>query len=133
MNREIFKKTDKACQEHLDPMQLARFKEKKLNEAEREEVFKHLSHCKECREVLSIASQIEKEEQKRKPLNNINYKKYSRLVMASSFAVLFFAVPNLAGYPDESSFKNVEERGVLEKTLDYWEHRFEDLIGGDKE
>jgi len=37
---------DKAFIEHLDDMQLALFTDNKLNEKEKEEVFKHLSQCK---------------------------------------------------------------------------------------
>ena len=121
---------NKEFTEHLNEMQLALFVDNQLNEAEKEEVFKHLSQCKRCREVLKVASEIKQEEEKLKPANNINYKKFSRLALVSSFAIVFFAVPNLAGYPDEVIFKSgFEEKSILDKTLHYWERRFEDVFG----
>ena len=121
---------NKEFTEHLNEMQLALFVDNQLNEAEKEEVFKHLSQCKRCREVLKVASEIKQEEAKLKPANNINYKKFSRLALVSSFAIVFFAVPNLAGYPDEVTFKSgFEEKTLLDKTLHYWERRFEDVFG----
>lgn len=130
MKKEILKSTDKEFKEHLDEMQLTLFFENRLNEAEKEEVFKHLSQCKRCREVLKVATEIKQEEEKLKPVNNINYKKFSRLAIASVAAVAFFAQPNLAGYPDEVNFKGgFEEKSFLDKTLYYWECRFEDVFG----
>jgi len=111
-------------------MQLTLFVENRLNEAEKEKVFKHLSQCRRCREVIKVASEIKEEEATLKPTNNINYTKFSRLAVASSFAIVFFAVPNLAGYPDEVVLKSgFKEKSFLDKTLHYWERRFEDVFG----
>ncbi|HHD80541.1 MAG TPA: zf-HC2 domain-containing protein [Campylobacterales bacterium] len=122
--------------EHIDDMQLALFREQKLPPKEREEVFRHLAHCKECREVLKIANEIEQEEQKLKPSNNINYKGTLRgLIMVSAIFVVCFAIPKIQNYPDEIYFKGIDKKSVLDKTLDYWEARFSELkklISNDK-
>ena len=119
--------------EHIDEMQLALFSENRLNEEEREEVFKHLSQCKRCRDVLNIASEIKAEEQRVKPANNPNYKKFIPLAIASSIILTMGTLPAIQNYPDEVMFKGgFEEKGFVDKTIYYWKCRFDEIFGKDK-
>jgi len=120
---------DQEFTEHIDDMQLALFREKRLNQQSREEVFKHLAHCKRCRDVLKVVSEIEAEEKKTKPANNINYKKIISLTIASSLLLTFGTLPAMENFPDETNFKGVfEEKSFLDKTVYYWQCRFNEIF-----
>ncbi len=125
---------DKEFTEHLSEMQLALFTDNKLAEKENEEVFKHLSQCKRCRDVLKIASQIREEEKKLKPSNNIDYKPtLKKLGVVASFAIIFFTMPQIDPQFNTPSFKGfVEEKGIIDETIEYWERLFEKYFGGGK-
>ena len=115
--------------EHIDEMQLALFSENRLNETEREEVFKHLSQCKRCRDVLKIASEIKTQETKPKPANNPNYKKFIPLAIASSIILTMGTLPAIQNYPDQLIFKGgFEEKGFVDKTIYYWKCRFDEIF-----
>ena len=118
---------DKAFTKHLDEMQLALFTDNKLDEKEREEVFRHLSQCRRCRDVLKVASDIREEEKKLKPSNNIDYKPtLKKLGVVASFAIIFFTTPQIDHQFDAPSFKGfVEEKGIIDETIEYWEKLFE--------
>jgi len=115
--------------EHIDEMQLALFSDHKLNEAQREEVFKHLSQCQRCRDVLKIASEIKAQEQKLKPANNLNYKgALKRLGGVAALFLIFIATPQI-DQQNEATFKGVcEEKGLFEEALEYWEKKFQKLF-----
>jgi len=117
---------DHAFTEHIDDMQLALFKEDKLNEKEKEEVWQHLSQCQECRDVLKIASEIESQEQKLQPANNLNYKgALKRLGGVAALFLIFIATPQI-DQQSEPTFKGVcEEKGLFEEALKYWEEKFD--------
>jgi len=123
---------DKEFEEHLSEMQLTLFTDNQLEPKEREEVFKHLSQCKRCRDVLKVASEIREEEQKLKPANNINYKRFIPLAIASSVILTMGILPAMENYPDEVPLKGImEEKSFLDKTIYYWECRFDEIFGGD--
>ncbi len=121
---------DRAFTEHLDEMQLALFRENRLDEEEREEVFKHLSQCKRCRDVLKVASEIREEQQKLKTANNIDYKPtLKKLGVVASFAIIFFTTPKLDHQFDAPVFKGfVEEKSLIDETIEYWEKLFEKIL-----
>jgi len=126
---------DKAFEEHLDEVQLALFADNKLNEEEREEVFKHLSQCKRCREVLKIASEIRVDEQKVKPINNVDYKgKLKQLGSVAAIFIAFFAVPQIdTQFKSSVVFKGaVAEKGIIDESIEYWEKLFDKYFGGDE-
>ena len=112
--------------EHIDDMQLALFRDHKLDEESEEEVFKHLAQCKRCRDVLKVASEIETEEKRLKPANNLNYKgALQRLGVVASFAIVFLVVPQV-NQEEQPSFKGItEEKNIFEEAIDYWEEKFE--------
>jgi len=123
---------DKAFEEHLDEVQLALFTDNKLNEEEREEVFKHLSQCKRCREVLKIASEIRVEEQKLQPINNVDYRgKLKRLAPVVAIFIAFISVPKIdTQFKDSVVFKGaVVEKGIIEESIEYWEKLFDKYFG----
>lgn len=135
MKRIAAQLKDKEFTEHLDELQLALFAENKLNEQEKEEVFKHLSQCKRCREVLKVAAEIKGEEKKLKPINNINYKgTLKRLSVVASFAIVFFTVPQLdAQFDNTVVFKGSVDKGsILDESIEYWEKLFDKYFGGDE-
>ena len=113
--------------EHIDNMQLALFRDNRLSKSEREEVFRHLAQCKRCRDVLKVASEIARNE---KPVNNINYMGYLKpFIPFVAGIVLFVGVPMVDG-GSTASFKGIEsERSILDRSLDYWEERFEEWFG----
>jgi len=115
--------------EHIDDMQLALFREKRLNQQSREEVFKHLAHCKRCRDVLKVVSEIEAEEKKNRYSNNINYKKIIPIAIASSILLTLGTVPSIKKFPDEIHLKGIfQEKSFIDKTIYYWECRFNELF-----
>ena len=123
---------DKEFTEHLSEMQLALFIDEQLEPKEREEVFKHLSQCKRCRDVLKVASELRVEEEKLKPANNTNYKRFIPLAIASSIFLTMGTLPAMENYPDEVALKGVmEEKSFLDKTIYYWECRFDEVFGRD--
>lgn len=118
---------DKTFTEHLDEMQLALFFDNKLEEEQREEVFKHLSQCKQCRDVLKVASEMRQEVSK--PANNIDYKRFIPLGIVASLMITTFTIPSIAEYPDEVTFKSaIEKKSFIDKTIYYWECRFNELF-----
>ncbi len=123
---------DKAFKEHLDEMQLALFRDHKLNEEEKEEVFKHLSQCRRCRDVLKVASEIREEEQKQNPANNLDYRPtLKKLGVVASFAIIFFTTPQIDHQFDKPTFKGfTEEKGIIDESIEYWERLFEKFFGG---
>ena len=123
---------DKAFKEHLNDMQLALFTDHKLDEKEKEEVFKHLSQCKRCRDVLKVASQIREEEKKLKPVNNIDYKGVlKRFGSVAAIFIVFVSVPKLDHQFDTPVFKGfVEEKGIIDVSIEYWEKLFDKFFGG---
>ena len=115
--------------EHIDDVQLSLFRDKKLNQQEKEEVFKHLAQCQRCRDVLKVASEIKIEENKSRYQNNTNYKKFIPLAIASSILLTIGTLPAIQHYPDEVVFKGgVEEKSFLDKTIYYWECRFYEVF-----
>lgn len=132
MKNIVSKLKDKEFSEHLDEHQLALFIEHKLDENEREEVFKHLSQCKRCREVLQIASEIKAEEETLKPINNIDYKgTLNKLGLVAAMFVVFISVPQLDNQFESSVvFKgSVEEKGIIDESIEYWEKLFDKVFG----
>ena len=125
---------DKAFTEHLSDMQLALFTDHKLDEKEKEEVFKHLSQCKRCRDVLKIASQIREEERKLKPTNNIDYKPtLKKLGMVASFAVVILAMPQIDNQFKTPTFKGiVEQKSLIDETIEYWESLLKKIFNQEK-
>ena len=130
---------ERAFEEHPDEMQLALFMDNQLDERDREELFRHLSGCKTCREVLKIATQIRKEEaglQETTPTlplkvaNNIDYVGYLKpFIPFVAMLVLFLAPPAIENTP-QSSFKGIGcEAGIIDRSLDYWERKFEAWFG----
>jgi len=120
---------DQEFTEHIDDMQLALFRENRVNKQSREEIFEHLANCKRCRDVLKVVSEIEAEEKKTKPANNINYKKIIPLAIASSILLTVGTLPAIQNFPDETNFKGVfEEKSFLDKTVYYWECRFNEIF-----
>jgi len=123
---------DKAFEKHLDEIQLALFTDNKLNEEEKEEVFKHLSQCKRCREVLQVASEIRVEEQKLKPMNNVDYKgKLKRLAPVVAIFIAFISIPKIdTQFKSSVVFKGaVVEKGIIDESIEYWEKLFEKYFG----
>lgn len=126
---------DKEFTEHLDEMQLALFTDNKLEEKEKEEVFKHLSKCKRCRDILKIASEIRTEEKKLKPANNIDYKSVlKRFGSVAAVFIVFISVPQIDGQFESSVvFKgSVVEKGLIDESIEYWEELFNKYFGGDE-
>jgi len=137
MKRVISQLKDKEFEEHLDEMQLALFTEEKLNENEKEEVFKHLSQCKRCREVLKVASEIKIEAQKNKrmqPINNIDYKRtLKRFGSLAAIFIVFISVPKIDTQFDTPAFKGfMDEKGIIDESIEYWEKLFDRFFGGEK-
>lgn len=137
MKRVISQLKDKEFEEHLDEMQLALFTEEKLNENEKEEVFKHLSQCKRCREVLKVASEIKIEAQKNKrmqPINNIGYKRtLKRFGSLAAIFIVFISVPKIDTQFDTPAFKGfMDEKGIIDESIEYWEKLFDKFFGGEK-
>lgn len=137
MKRVISQLKDKEFEEHLDEMQLALFTEEKLNENEKEEVFKHLSQCKRCREVLKVASEIKIEAQKNKrmqPINNIDYKRtLKRFGSLAAIFIVFISVPKIDTQFDTPAFKGfMDEKGIIDESIEYWEKLFDKFFGGEK-
>jgi len=122
---------DKEFTEHLSEMQLALFTDNQLKPKEKEEVFKHLSQCKRCRDVLKIASELREEEKKLKPANNIDYKgTLKRLSAIVAIVIIFFSVPQIDNQFDTPAFKGyVVEKGIIDKSIEYWEKLFEKYFG----
>jgi len=130
---------DETFQEHLDEMQLALFMDNQLKEAEREEVFKHLSRCQSCREVLKIASELKKEAQhlqettpssSLKVANNIDYVGYLKPFIPFVAMLVLFLVPPAIENTPQNSFKGIAcQKGIIERSLDYWEKKFEAWFG----
>ena len=120
---------DQEFTEHIDDMQLALFRDNRLDRKKREEVFKHLAHCKRCRDVLKVVSQIEAEEKKPKYANSINYKKIAPLAIASSILLTIVTLPAIQNFPDEINFKGLfQEKNFIDKTIYYWECRFNEIF-----
>ena len=134
MKRIVAQLKDKELTEHLDEVQLALFTDHKLNEQDKEEVFKHLSQCKRCREVLQIASELRVEEEKLKPINNVDYKGLvKRLGSVAAVFIVFFSVPQIDGQFDAPVFKGFrEEKNVFDESIEYWEKLFDKYFGGDE-
>lgn len=137
MKRVISQLKDKEFEEHLDEMQLALFTEEKLNENEKEEVFKHLSQCKRCREVLKVASEIKIEAQKNKrmqSINNIDYKRtLKRFGSLAAIFIVFISVPQIDTQFDTPAFKGfMDEKGIIDESIEYWEKLFDRFFGGEK-
>jgi len=121
---------DQEFNEHIDDMQLALFLDNQLSKNKREEVIKHLAECKRCRDVLKIAKEIE---QNQKPINNTNYIGYLKpFIPFVAGVVLFFGVPMIdSSYT--TSFKGIgNEMSILDRSLDYWEEKFEEWFFGEK-
>lgn len=131
MKRILAQLKDKEFSEHLDEVQLALFTDNKLDEQEKEEVFKHLSQCKRCREVLQIASELRVEEEKLKPINNVDYKGLAkRLGSVAAVFIVFISVPQIDGQFDAPVFKSfMEEKNVFDESIEYWEKLFEKYFG----
>jgi hypothetical protein len=122
-----------AFTEHIEDRELALFREHTLDEETTEEIWKHLSQCQRCRDVLKVASEIEAEEQRLQPINNINYKRFIPLAIASSLLLTAGTLPAIKHFPDEVIFKGgFEEKGFIDKTIYYWECRFNEIFGENK-
>ena len=122
--------------EHIEEMQLALFKEGKLDKNAQEAIWQHLSQCQECREVLKIASELATthKQQHNRPANNPNYQgALRRLGGVAAIFIIFLAIPHL-DQSSETTFKGAcEEQGIFEKAWAYWGKKFEgwvDLMGG---
>ena len=115
--------------EHIDEMQLALFSEKRLNEEEREEVFKHLSQCKRCRDILKVASEIKTQEERLKPANNLNYRgALKRLGGVVALFLVFIATPQI-DQQNQPTFKGIiEDKNIFEEAIEYWEDKFQKLF-----
>jgi hypothetical protein len=122
-----------AFTEHIEDRELALFREHTLDEETTKEIWKHLSQCQRCRDVLKVASEIEAEEQRLQPINNINYKRFIPLAIASSLLLTAGTLPAIKHFPDEVIFKGgFEEKGFIDKTIYYWECRFNEIFGENK-
>jgi len=125
---------DREFDKHLDDMQLYLFSQDRLNKEDRDEVFKHLSECKRCRDVLKTAKEIEEMDKGMKPVNNINYKSYLKVLSPLVASVLiFFVVPEI----DKPPISNIRTKGIiikqplLDKNIEYWSKLFKKLIKRD--
>jgi len=114
---------DKTFETHPSDIQLAQFKEQKLNNEELQEIQKHLVECKRCRTILIEASRSLKES-KLKPVNNIIYLKALSPLIAG--AIIFVAVPIIDKPSSDIQYKNIEiEKNIFESSVEYWEKLYE--------
>jgi len=115
-------------------MQLYLFSQDRLNNEDRDEVFKHLSECKRCRDVLQTAKEIEEMDKGMKSVNNINYKSYLKVLSPLvASVVIFFVVPKI----DKTPISNIQTKGIiikqplLDKSIEYWSKLFKKIIDSD--
>ncbi len=132
MKNLLLRFEDKEFEEHIDPMQLTLFKENKLSEEAREDVFQHLSQCKRCREVLKVSNELTQElDKKSVPINNIDYrgiiKSFIPFVVG---VVIFLGIPQWDKYFNNNvSMKSTHEgRNILIESVLYWEALFKKLF-----
>ena len=74
---------------HPSDKELANFVERRINEARRAEITKHLIICNECSDVVALVMKYGKK--KEKPINNVYYKVLGVALVAS--IVLFMVIP----------------------------------------
>lgn len=126
-------KKDLNFTEHPTPIQLADFTDKKLSQGEEDIIFEHLSGCEQCRKVLKLANKIEQEDKKIKPVNNPDYKGIIKHFMPFAAAVvIFLGVPQGDKYFNEdiSTKSVIDEKNILEESIEYWGELFEKLFKG---
>ena len=110
---------DKEHNKHIETKELLRFREHLLPKDKEAEIWKHLSSCKECRDKMANLP-------KKSSLTIVSY---SKLAIAASVLLVFFALPASMNYPDEIHFKGAtEEKSFFIKTINYWENRLKDLV-----
>ena len=119
----VINEQNKNFEEHLSDSLLAEFLDQKLEEHEREEVFKHLSECKRCRDVLATASRLKKENEPLVAVNNVSYFKAFRGLVAG--VMIFFVVPYI-NIPSNDNFKASSfEKNIFDRSVEYWEGLFD--------
>lgn len=129
----ILVKQDLNLTKHPSPMQLADFTDKKLSKEEKDFIFEHLASCQRCRKVLKLASKIEQEDKKIKPVNNHDYKAIIKYFIPIAAAVtLFFVIPQGDKYFREGTNTKslIIEQSIFNESLEYWEELFEKLFKG---
>jgi len=129
--RNELSKQDKVFETHIEPMQLALFKEKKLSQEEEDKVFEHLAQCKRCREVLKFSNELENEDKKIKPVNNPDYKGIVKNFMPFAAAlVIFFGVPQGDKYfNNDATMKGASvERNIFEESMYFWKKVYDKLL-----
>ena len=132
MKNILLRFEDKEFEEHIDSMELTLFKEKKLSEEAREDVFHHLSQCKRCREVFEISNELTQESDKKiVPANNLDYKGIIKpFIPFAAGVIIFLGVPQGDKYFNNNvSMKGThEEKNILMESVAYWEALFNRLF-----
>ena len=122
---------------HIDPMQLALFRENKLTPQEYEEVSKHLISCEQCNDIFLLAVEMEsmedvkESEEKPVPVNNPDYKgKLKHFLPFAASIVIFLGVPQGNKYlnPDPSFKGNFVERNILVESMEFWKKVYTNLL-----
>jgi len=109
---------------------------KMLSKEEKKYVNYFLKNYKEWRDVLFELSQKNLIEQgelmAQQPSNNTDYKPtLKKLGVVASFAIIFFTMPQIDHQFNTPSFKGfVEEKGLIDETIEYWESLFEKFFWG---
>lgn len=116
-----------------DKIQLRLYIEGKLSLEEEERIDNLLLNHLEWREAdMEVFEELEREKQL-KPANNPNYKRFIPLAIASSILLTAGTLPAIKHFPDEVIFKGgFEEKGFIDKTIYYWECRFNEIFGENK-
>ena len=116
-----------------DKIQLRLYIEGKLSLEEEERIDNLLLNHLEWREAdMEVFEELEREKQL-KPANNPNYKRFIPLAIASSLLLTAGTLPAIKHFPDEVIFKGgFEEKGFIDKTIYYWECRFNEIFGENK-
>lgn len=121
-------------EEHIDLMQLALFKDKKLSKKEEDVIFKHLAHCSQCRDILITSNEIDiANNTTLKVANNFNYKEsLKHFLPFAAVVVILIGVPQTDKFfNEESSMKNVvNERNIFQESIEYWEDLFSNFFKG---
>jgi predicted anti-sigma-YlaC factor YlaD len=127
---------------HIDETTLSLYIDNLLSKEKEAMVEQHLEICEDrrCSEILNMfvdiekmAEQIEKEKQL-KPANNPNYKRFIPLAIASSILLTVGTLPAIQNFPDEVILKGgFSEKSFIDKSIYYWECRFNEVFGGKKQ
>lgn len=124
---------------HIDPMQLALYRENKLTPHDYEEVSKHLVACEQCNDIYLLAIEMEsmeevkESEEKPAPVNNPDYKgRLKHFLPFAAAVVIFLGVPQGNKYlNNDPSFKgNFVEKNIFVESMEFWKKVYTTLFKG---